>query len=174
MLKKCVTTKIFATFMDSHPMIKVNCNGLANNKNRALAEKNLFLGFPSGLFTVDMGKEVPDDAFHRFFDCLEPAFAHMISLGQTNSIVSCPGLTTHSELNAEQQQEAQIFPTTIRFAMGIENPMDLIKHLVTATKLSIDQAIPEFSAQFMSIDDARKMARDIYVDMHQRYSDEVM
>jgi len=25
MLKKCITTKIFATFMDSHPMIKVNC-----------------------------------------------------------------------------------------------------------------------------------------------------
>ncbi len=171
MLKKCITTQIFAMFMDSHPMIKVNCNGLTNNKNRALAEDNLFLGFPSGLFTVDMGKEVPDDAFHRFFDCLEPAFSHMISLGQTNSIVSCPGLTTHSELNAEQQQEAQIFPTTIRFAMGIENPIDLIEHIVTATKLSIDQAIPDFSSQFMSIEDARKMAREVYVDMHRRYSE---
>ncbi|RBP53344.1 trans-sulfuration enzyme family protein [Arenicella xantha] len=174
MLKKCITTQVFATFMDSHPMIKVNCNGLATNKNRALAEKNLFLGFPAGLFTVDMGKQVPDEAFHRFFDCLEPAFAHMISLGQTNSIVSCPGLTTHSELNAEQQQEAQIFPTTIRFAMGIENPVDLIKHLVIATELSIDQAIPGFSKQFMSIDEARKMAQEIYVDMHQRYSQAVM
>lgn len=174
MLKKCITTQIFATFMDSHPMIKVNCNGLRGNKNRALAEKNLFLGFPSGLFTVDMGKEVPDDAFHRFFDCLEPAFSHMISLGQTNSIVSCPGLTTHSELNAEQQQEAQIFPTTIRFAMGIENPMDLIEHLVTATKLSIDQAIPDFSSQFMSLEEARKMARDVYVDMHRRYIDSII
>lgn len=170
MLKKCITTQIFATFMDSHPLIKVNCNGLAGNKNRALAEKNLFLGFPSGLFTVDMGKEVPDDAFHRFFDCLEPAFSHMISLGQTNSIVSCPGLTTHSELNAEQQQEAQIFPTTIRFAMGIENPIDLIEHIVAATKLSIDQAIPGFSGQFMSLEDARKMGRELYVDMHSRYS----
>lgn len=174
MLKKCITTQVFATFMDSHPMIKVNCNGLASNKNRSLAEKNLFLGFPAGLFTVDMGKEVPDAAFHRFFDCLEPAFSHMISLGQTNSIVSCPGLTTHSELNAEQQQEAQIFPTTIRFAMGIENPMDLIRHLVIATELSIDQVMPEFSKQFMSIDEARKMAQDIYVDMHQRYSQAVM
>jgi len=101
MLKKCITTKIFATFMDSHPMIKVNCNGLPSNKNYELAQSNLFLGFPSGLFTVDMGSGIPNDEFHRFFDCLEPAFSHMISLGQTNSIVSCPGLTTHSELNSD-------------------------------------------------------------------------
>ena len=171
MLKKCITTKVFATFMDSHPMIQVNCNGLANNKNRALAEKSLFLGFPSGLFTVDMGKDISDDAFQRFFDCLEPAFSHMISLGQTNSIVSCPGLTTHSELNAEQQAEAQIFPTTIRFAMGIENPMDLIQHVINATKLSIDPNVPGYSRQFMSLEQARTMAKQTYIEMQQDYAE---
>ncbi len=171
MLKKCITTKIFATFMDSHPMIKVNCNGLPSNKNYELAQSNLFLGFPSGLFTVDMGSGIPNDEFHRFFDCLEPAFSHMISLGQTNSIVSCPGLTTHSELNSEQQIEAQIFPTTIRFAMGIENPIDLIEHIIAASKLSIDQAIPDFSSKFMPLDQARNMAKEIYIDMQNRYAD---
>lgn len=174
MLKKCITTKIFATFMDSHPMIKVNCNGLPSNKNYALAQENLFLGFPAGLFTVDMGSEIPSAEFHRFFDCLEPAFSHMISLGQTNSIVSCPGLTTHSELNAEQQAEAQIFPTTIRFAMGIENPLDLIEHVIAASKLSIDQALPDFSSQFMSLGEARKMAKDNYIDMQKLYADAVL
>ena len=98
----------------------------------------------------------------------------MISLGQTNSIVSCPGLTTHSELNAEQQIEAQIFPTTIRFAMGIENPLDLIEHVVAASALSIDQAIPGFSTKFMSLDEARKMAKEIYIDMQQRYVDAII
>lgn len=171
MLKKCITTKIFATFMDSHPMIKVNCNGLPSNKNYELAQSNLFLGFPSGLFTVDMGSGIPNDVFHRFFDCLEPAFSHMISLGQTNSIVSCPGLTTHSELNSEQQIEAQIFPTTIRFAMGIENPIDLIEHIIAASKLSIDQAIPDFSSKFMPLDQARNMAKETYIDMQNRYAD---
>lgn len=174
MLKKCITTQIFATFMDSHPMIKVNCNGLSDNQNRALAEKVLFLGMPSGLFTVDMGSEIPATEFQRFFDCLEPAFAHMISLGQTNSIVSCPGLTTHSELNEEQQHEAQIFPTTIRFAMGIENPMDLIKHLLNAAKLAIDPAIAGFSDQFMPLDEARTMARETYTRMHQRYIESII
>ena len=37
--------------------------------------------------------------FQRLFDALDPTFAHMISLGQSNTIVSCPGLTTHSELD---------------------------------------------------------------------------
>lgn len=174
MLKKCITTQIFATFMDSHPMIKVNCNGLPGNRNRALAEKVLFLGMPPGLFTVDMGGDVPQQEFQRFFDCLEPAFAHMISLGQTNTIVSCPGLTTHSELNSEQQHEAQIFPTTIRFAMGIENPVDLIEHLINAAKLSIDQALPGFSTQFMSLEEARKMARETYTKMHQSYIEAIV
>jgi len=169
MLKKCITTQIFARFMDSHPMIQVNCNGLAANKNRSLAKKNLFLGFPSGLFTVDMGKEISGDAFNRFFDCLEPAFSHMISLGQTNSIVSCPGLTTHSELNAEQQHEAQIFPTTIRFAMGIENPMDLIQHVVHAASLAIDPDVAEYSKKFMSMEEAKNMAKEVYLDMQSRY-----
>ena len=98
----------------------------------------------------------------------------MISLGQINSIVSCPGLTTHSELNAEQQAEAQTFPTTIRFAMGIENPMDLIEHIIAASKLSIDQAIPDFFAKFMPLADARKMAKDNYIDMQQYYADAIL
>ena len=173
MLKKCINTQILAEFLDSHPMIKVNCNGLESNKNHALAQKVLFLGMPSGLFTVDMGSEIPKTEFQQFFDNLEPAFAHMISLGQTNTIVSCPGLTTHSELNAEQQIEAQIFPTTIRIAMGTENPMDLIQHLVNAARLAIDKAIPGFSDQFMSLEDAREMTKRVYVDMHRKYIEAV-
>ena len=57
----------------------------------------MFLGLPAPLFTVDMA-DVPRRRFQRFFDSLDPTFAHMISLGQSNTIVSCPGLTTHSEL----------------------------------------------------------------------------
>ncbi len=174
MLKKCITTKVFATFMDSHPMITVNCNALSGNTNYELAQQNLFLGFPSGLFTVDMGEQVPREVFQRFFDCLEPAFSHMISLGQTNSIVSCPGLTTHSELNSEQQVEAQIFPSTIRFAMGIENPIDLIEHIVAASELAIDSTIENYSSMFMPLEEARKMAKDTYLTMQRDYANETL
>ncbi len=168
MLKKCVNTKILASFLDSHPMIEVNCNALADNQNYELAQNTLFLGMPAALFTINMDG-IPAKNFQQFFDSLEPTFSHMISLGQTNTIVSCPGLTTHSELNLEQQKKAQIYPTTIRFAVGNENPMDLIKHLVSAAALTVDETVPDYSKQFMSIDQAKDLVKNIYLDMHQKY-----
>lgn len=173
MLKKCINTQVLAQLIDRHPLIKVNCNGLSSDQNYALAQKGLLLGMPAGLFTIEMSDEIPEPVFQRFFDCLEPAFSHMISLGQTNTIVSCPGLTTHSELNAEQQKEAKIFPRTIRIATGIENPMDLISHFVNATKLCIDGVIPGFSKGFGDIEEARAESKKVYMEFHQKYIDHV-
>jgi O-acetylhomoserine/O-acetylserine sulfhydrylase-like pyridoxal-dependent enzyme len=168
MLKKCINTKILASFLNTHPKIKVNSSALEDNQNYQLAKDNLFLGMPAALFTVDM-MDIPEKVFQQFFDSLEPTFSHMISLGQTNTIVSCPGLTTHSELNLEQQKKAQIFPTTIRFAMGNENPMDLIKHFINAAALTIDPVVPGFSKEFMSIDETKLLVKSVYLDMHGKY-----
>ena len=54
----------------------------------------------------------------RFFDSLAPMFGHMVSLGQSNTLVLCPALTSHSELSPEALNEAGITPTTIRIAVG--------------------------------------------------------
>ncbi len=96
MLAKCINTRILASFLDSHPQIRVSCNCLPENENAALREQLLRYGLPAPLFTIDL-ESVPAEAFLRFFDCLAPTFGHMISLGQSNTIVSCPALTTHSE-----------------------------------------------------------------------------
>src|SRR5260221_310621 len=82
------------------------------------------------LLDATVGTPLPRASFQRFFDSLDPTFAHMISLGQSNTIVSCPGLTTHSELDETAQQEAGISRTTIRFAVGDEDPHDLLAHLI--------------------------------------------
>jgi O-acetylhomoserine (thiol)-lyase len=129
-----------------------------------------YLGLPAPLFTTDM-EEVPRDAFRRFFDNLAPAFGHMISLGQTNTIVSCPALTTHSELGPEQLAEAGISPTTIRYAVGHEDPHDLIDHLRATAELAIDPDVPGFSKQFPSAAATEQMIRDAYLSAHGRYID---
>lgn len=123
MLAKCINTQILVQFLDTHPQINVRSNALNNHPNAALREKLLFLGLPSPLFTIDMD-QISRDAFHRFFDSLSPTFGHMISLGQSNTIVSCPALTTHSELDETALAEAGIRSTTIRFAIGDEHPRD--------------------------------------------------
>lgn len=168
MLSKCINTMVLAQFFARHPKIKVNASCLSESTNYTLAQSQLFLGLPAPLFTIEM-IDVPLESFQRFFDNLEPTFAHMISLGQTNTIVSCPGLTTHSELGDEALSKAGISPTTMRFAVGMENPMDLLKHLVSAARLAIDPALSGFSAAWPNEEEMKMLVEQIYVKTHQQY-----
>ena len=165
MLRKCINTKIMADFLDSHPGIQVNSSWIKSDANHCLLTEQLYLGMPAPLFTFDMGN-IPRDAFQRFFDSLSPMFGHMISLGQSNTIISCPSLTTHSELNEEALAEAGMTPTTIRCAVGDEDPLDLINHFINAAKETIDLAEPGYSDQFMKAGDIKSLVRQHYVDTH--------
>jgi hypothetical protein len=93
----------------------------------------------------------------------------MISLGQSNTIVSCPGLTTHSELDESSQRRAGIGPTTIRFAVGDEDARDLLAHLVAAARCCIDPDVPGFSTRWMQPPECDRLIRETYVDVHRRY-----
>lgn len=168
MLSKCINTMVLAQFFARHPKITVNASCLSESTNYTLAQSQLFLGLPAPLFTIEM-IDVPLESFQRFFDNLEPTFAHMISLGQTNTIVSCPGLTTHSELGDEALSKAGISPTTMRFAVGMENPMDLLKHLVGAARLAIDPALSGFSAAWPNEEEMKTLVEQVYVKTHQQY-----
>ena len=168
MLRKCINTIILAKFLDAHPNIDVTCSAVGEDMNSEFRERYMYLGLPAPLFTISINNVSPE-AFQRFFDALSPTFAHMISLGQTNTIVSCPSLTTHSELNDEALAEAGMSATTIRFAVGDESPADLISHLVHAAKGTLDLE-SEFSAQFPSESEAREMIVGIYNDVHSRHA----
>lgn len=171
MLRKCINTLILAKYLNTHPGIHVRCNALPNDENSTLRESLMFLGLPAPLFTVDLGR-IPSEAFQRFFDSLSPTFDHMISLGQSNTIVSCPALTTHSELNATALLAAGMSPTTIRLAVGDEEPLDLLAHLVRVAELCIDPVVPGFSRAFPSPSEAAQMVKDCYLAVHTRYIEE--
>ena len=168
MLTKCINTEILARFFDSHSNITVHCNALAHNENAPLREELLFLGLPAPLFTIDI-EGVPAGVFQRFFDSLEPTFSHMISLGQSNTIVSCPALTTHSELDEMALAAAGISPTTIRFAIGNEDPKDLIAQFIASARLAIEPHVPGFTDRFMAAKEIDELVQDCYVDGHRRY-----
>ena len=168
MLTKCINTIVLARFLASHPDIRVHCPGLEEDANHALCRELMFLGLPAPLFTIEM-PTLPRETFQRFFDSLDPTFAHMISLGQSNTIVSCPGLTTHSELDEQSQRHAGITPATIRFAVGDEDAGDLLAHLVAAARSCIDPDVPGFSSSWMNAADADRMVRECYLDVHRRY-----
>jgi O-acetylhomoserine/O-acetylserine sulfhydrylase-like pyridoxal-dependent enzyme len=168
MLTKCINTEILARAFAAHPQINVHCHALDENENAPLRKQLNFLGLPAPLFTIDL-EGVSRDAFGRFFDSLEPLFAHMISLGQSNTIVSCPALTTHSELDEAALAESGIRPTTIRFAVGDEDPLDLLRHFIAAARLAIDPLSPGFSAGFPPPAEIDALVRDCYLAAHRRY-----
>jgi cystathionine beta-lyase/cystathionine gamma-synthase len=175
MLAKCINTRILTRFLSAHPKIRVHANTVSGNENFHLRERLMFLGLPAPLFTIDMHDSgVPEDAFKRFFDCLSPTFDHQISLGQSNTTISCPGLTTHSELSEEALAAAGIEPTTIRFSIGDEDPKDLLTHFVTAARLAIDPVVPGFSAAFPPLTEANAIIRECYLDTHTRYVDAML
>lgn len=170
MLPKCINTQILVRFLAAHPQINVHSSMLPSSPNHALREQLMFLGLPAPLFTIDIDA-VPHEAFQRFFDSLAPTFDHMISLGQSNTIVSCPAFTTHSELDPAALAESGIRPTTIRFAVGDEDPRDLIRHLIDAAQLTLDPLVPDFSRHFPDAAATDALIRECYLETHQRYID---
>jgi len=173
-LNKCINTLVFSRALARHPAFHVCCSAVEGNENQELAARQMFLGLPAPLFTVDLettlGKQVSRRAFQRFFDSLEPAFGLQVTLGQVNTVVLCPALTSHSELSDEALREAGISPTTIRVSVGEEDPRSLLAHLMRAAELAIEPDCPGFVAQFPSPEEVDRLFEDTYVDVHRRYA----
>lgn len=177
MLQKCIATVVLARVLAKHPAIRVRCNAVAGDENAALRERLLYLGLPAPLFTIDFegnaggAEPIGIEAFKRFFDCLEPAFGLQVSLGQTNTVVLCPALTSHSELGADALHAAGISPTTIRIAVGDEDPRTLLAHFIRAAELALDPIRPGFSASFPSAAEIDALWRETYTATHRRHAE---
>jgi O-acetylhomoserine/O-acetylserine sulfhydrylase-like pyridoxal-dependent enzyme len=174
LLNKAINTLVLARALAGHPAINVNCSAVAGNENFELRERLMYLGLPAPLFTIDFetptGTAVGRDAFQRFFDCLEPAFGLQVTLGQVNTVVLCPGLTSHSELSAKALREAGISPTTIRISVGEEDPRALLAHLMRAAELALEPEAPGFVAHFPTPEQIDQLYVSTYVDVHKRYA----
>lgn len=167
MLTKCINTLNLSHFFASHPQIRVNSHALEDHANSGLREKLLRYQFPTPLFSIDMeAAQLPEEAFKGFFDALEPAFGQMVSLGQTNTMVLCPALTSHSELSPEAMAAADIFTTTIRISVGDENMAQLAAHVVSCARLHLDPVSPGFSDGFMAPSEADALFSRFYLESH--------
>jgi hypothetical protein len=132
----------------------------------------MHLALPAPLFTIDMeGAGFDRMTFTRFFDCLEPVYGHMVSLGQSNTMVLCPALTSHSEMNEQKLKQAGIMPTTIRISVGDEDVRSLIAHFIRTAELVLDKSKPGFSSQFMSLDEIDALYNHVYLSVHQWWID---
>jgi O-acetylhomoserine (thiol)-lyase len=74
-------------------------------------------------------------------------------------------------MNPEALREAGIAPTTIRIAVGDEDPRELIAHFIRAAELVIETACPGFADSFMRPEAIDGLYRTTYLDIHTRWID---
>jgi O-acetylhomoserine (thiol)-lyase len=171
MLKKCITARILARWLAAHPLLRVHGPANPADPNTAVCERLSHLGLPAPLFTIDFEAANLDRmTFERFFDSLAPMFGHMVSLGQSNTVVLCPALTSHSELDPAALRAAGITPTTIRIAVGDENPRELIRDFLATARMAIDRDKPGFAGAFPAGADVDQVVDDTYLDVHRRHA----
>jgi cystathionine beta-lyase/cystathionine gamma-synthase len=171
MLKKCINTAILARWLASHPLITVVGPANPADPNAAVAARLSYLGLPAPLFTIHLERARLDRlTMERFFDSLSPMFGHMVTLGQSNTVVLCPALTSHSELGPDALRAAGIAPTTIRIAVGDESPRELIADFLESCRLGLDPALPGFSKKFMPTADVDRLVDEFYLDVHRRHA----
>lgn len=116
-------------FLQNHPKVKkVNHPSLPEHPDHALYERY----FPKGagsIFTFEI-KGGQEEA-HRFIDSLE-IFSLLANVADVKSLVIHPASTTHSQLNAEELAEQEIYPGTVRLSIGTEHIEDLLVDLEQA------------------------------------------
>ncbi len=116
-------------FLENHPKVKkVNHPSLASHPDHEIY-KTYFRKGAGSIFTfeIDGGQEEA----HRFIDSLE-IFSLLANVADVKSLVIHPATTTHSQLNAAELAEQEIYPGTVRLSIGVEHIDDLLEDLAQA------------------------------------------
>jgi hypothetical protein len=62
-------------------------------------------------------------------------------------------------------------PTTVRVAVGAEDPRTLMVHLIKAAESTLDADVPGFSKKFPKPDECDAIYRKHYKAVHEKYLD---
>jgi cystathionine beta-lyase/cystathionine gamma-synthase len=125
--------QVIAEFLATLPEVeRVHYPGLKTHPAHALA-KNQMQDF-GGVLSFDL--KADKARTWAFIDALE-LFATTASLGSTDSLVAPARLYLGSDLTPEEQSRAGLKDSTVRLAVGIEDPEDLIADLTQALEKTL-------------------------------------
>lgn len=112
---------LLAEFFAAHPLVQaVHYPGLPSSPDYAIAKAQMH-GF-GGMLAIELPSRAAGIAF---CDALEIAL-NAVSLGGVETLVTMPGMSTHSLVDAEELRIARLQGGTIRISAGIEDIEDLI------------------------------------------------
>ena len=126
------TRKIVA-FLAGHAAVEsVNYPELESHPDYTLAKSLLPRGC-GAVFTFSIKGGRP--AGRKFIESLR-VFSHLANVGDAKSLVIHPATTTHFRMDDAALAAAGIGPGTVRLAVGLEEPQDLIDDLAGALRAS--------------------------------------
>jgi O-acetylhomoserine (thiol)-lyase len=126
MREHCRNTQAVVDFLKSHPAVTRIIHPSAMEGEEKRRADTYLKGGLGGLlgFEIKGGKE----AGRKFIDALE-MFYHVANIGDARSLAIHPASTTHSQLNAEEQQAAGVTDSYVRLAVGLEHIDDILADL---------------------------------------------
>jgi cystathionine beta-lyase/cystathionine gamma-synthase len=120
-----------AEFLEKHDKVdKVCYPGLKSHPQHELAVRQHLNGLHGGMlwFEVKGGTE----AGRKLMDTVARPWSLCENLGATESIITCPSVMTHANMEREDRLKVGITDGFVRVSCGIEDVADLIRALKTA------------------------------------------
>lgn len=130
--RHCSNALALAETLEQHPEIEsVKYPFLPSHPQFELAKKQMKAGGGIVTFEVKGGQE---RAF-KFVDALG-MIRYTSNLGDSRTIATHPGSTTHSKLTEDERLHLGIRPGTIRLSVGLEDKEDIIEDIIQALEKS--------------------------------------
>ncbi|HEU5409819.1 MAG TPA: PLP-dependent transferase [Candidatus Acidoferrales bacterium] len=129
--RHCENARALAEFLSGHPRIEQVCYpGLPSHPDHALARKLFGGANAGGVLSIKIRGAGREQVF-RFVDSLE-LFLKATSLGDVQSLVLYPAISSHRDLSPKQRERLGITDSLVRLSAGIEDVEDLKADLAQA------------------------------------------
>lgn len=133
MERHCANALKVAQFLQEHPAVAcVHYPGLESHPQHQLAGDILRKSLYGGLLSFELKMQTREAAFN-FMDALQLCLP-VTTLGDIHSQVSYPLISSHRNLNMEEQRRYGITDGCIRVSAGIEDPEDILSDLDQALR----------------------------------------
>ena len=127
MQAQCANALAVAQWLETQPMVeRVYYPGLSSHPQHELAMRQQS-GLGGAVVSFDVVGDSPEEARANAFHVIDSTRVISIAtnLGDTKTIVSHPGTTSHGRLTEAQRQAAGISQGLIRLSVGLEHVQDI-------------------------------------------------
>ncbi len=138
--RQCANAARIASYLHGHDAVQRVCYPGMAPRDAAEDEATLKRLYPHGRYGAMLAFEIvgaTDQGARRFIDALR-LWGRATTLGDVDSLVLIPAMTSHRKLAAERRAELGITDGLVRLSVGIEHVDDLIADLDAALRAATE------------------------------------